>query len=169
MFHACYIRFVRRENNAPRITEKIGSFETELVVTAFNRNEYGSLILPAFRSDNAAASPVPLENTSEAWDSFTYWDGNRWWFLSCFYTNRNRQTGETETLRSSAIYNSVGFLPVAWTDGSEFVLHVECEPFDQASLDRMLRDFRDGLYEIILAGENPLTASAAVSTISRSP
>lgn len=66
MFHACYIRFVRRENNAPRITEKIGSFETELVVTAFNRNEYGSLILPAFRSDNAAASPVPLENTSEA-------------------------------------------------------------------------------------------------------
>lgn len=90
MFHACYIRFVRRENNAPRITEKIGSFETELVVTAFNRNEYGSLILPAFRSDNAAASPVPLENTSEAWDSFTDWDGNRWWFLSCFYTNRNR-------------------------------------------------------------------------------
>lgn len=28
----------------------------------------------------------------------------------------------------------------------------------------MLRDFRDGLYEIILAGKNPLTASAAVST-----
>ena len=92
----------------------------------------------------------PIDEGPELLGSFVS-RGKKWWYF--YQTVEDSSVGRV--YRTSEIYRSVGYIPVNWSDGSGFLICVECQPFSKESLDNLFLAFKSNLMGIILSTYNP--------------
>lgn len=142
MFEFCHFRF--GPYGTPSFVREGGIFEDGMELTAFSKDK----TLPAFRS--LTPEVFPIDEGPELLDSF-FFCGKKWWYF--YQIVEDSSVGRV--YRTSEIYRSVGYIPVNWSDGSGFLICVECQPFSKESLDNLFLAFKSNLMGMILSTSNP--------------
>lgn len=140
-FAVCLFDFAGPSNI--EIRERIDIHEQSISLEIFRT--IGAWI--GVRCVGSDAHPINPTGSLEVWHLVH--DENlheNWWFLA------RKVNGKLV----SELYRSIGNFTVEWSNGEYFNLQLECSALEEGTAEKILKDFKDTLVELIRSDDNPL-------------